>query len=466
MVFSGLPFLYFFLPLALLFGLVLPSRARNAALLTLSLLFYAFGEPKYLPLLIITAASAWGFGLWAEKWRDKKYSRLPLVLCCVLFFGLLIYFKYADFLIDTLNRFGAGLSLLHVALPIGISFYTFQAVSYVADVSWGQVKAERNPLDFAAYLTFFPQLIAGPIVRYSDVRGALKNRKITLEDFSDGAMRFCVGLGKKVLIANVLAETTADFAAAETQSVLFFWLYALCNALTIYFDFSGYSDMAIGLGKIFGFSFPENFRHPFASRSVAEFWRRWHITLGSWFRDYVYIPLGGSRCSLIRQLRNLLVVWAFTGLWHGASWTFVLWGLYFALFLIMERLFLGKLLERLPRVFSHVYVIITVLASFVLFSASSPAEAVAQIGGMLGFSGVPIWNAESLYALKSCAVVLVVSLLGSVPTVPFLLGKLRKMPHGETVCAVLQPVAMLTLLTVSTAFLVAGSFNPFLYFRF
>lgn len=466
MVFSGLPFLYFFLPAALLAGTVLPRKARNAALLVLSLLFYAFGEPKYLPLLVLTAVSAWAFGLWAEKRHGRKGEKLPLLLCCVLSLGLLVYFKYADFLVETLNSFGAGLSLLHVALPIGISFYTFQAISYVADVTREQVRAERNVLDFAAYLTFFPQLIAGPIVRYSDVRAALKGRRITLEGFSSGIVRFCIGLGKKVLVANVLAETTADFAASEMQSVLFCWLYAVCNALTIYFDFSGYSDMAIGLGRMFGFAFPENFQYPFVSRSVGEFWRRWHITLGTWFRDYVYIPLGGNRCSMAKQIRNLLIVWALTGLWHGAAWNFVLWGLYFAVLLISERLFLGKWLERAPQWIAHVYVVLATLVSFVLFSADSPTEAVLQLAGMVGANGAALWDAKSLYVLKNCAVVLAAALLGAVPTVPFIKKKLMAKPWGETACAVVQPVLVLILLVVSTAFFVAGSFNPFLYFRF
>ncbi|MGN0478464.1 MAG: MBOAT family O-acyltransferase [Hominenteromicrobium sp.] len=463
MVFSSLPFLYFFLPAALLLGLAAPRRVRNAALLVLSLLFYFFGEPRFTALLLITAAAAWGCGLWAEK----RGGRLPLLAVCALSLGQLVYFKYADFLIGTVNGvFGARLPLLHLALPIGISFYTFQAISYVADVSAGRVAAARNPIDFAAYLTFFPQLIAGPVVRYSDVQGAIRERRVTLSGFSAGAVRFCVGLGKKVLLANVLAEATADFAAAQTQTVLYTWLYALCNALMIYFDFSGYSDMAIGLGRMFGFDFPENFRYPFASRSVSEFWRRWHITLGTWFRDYVYIPLGGSRCTRPKQVRNLLVVWALTGLWHGASWTFVLWGLYFAVLLILERLFLAKWLARAPRAAAHLYVTLAVLVSFVLFSASSPAQALTQLLALFGLSGAPLWDAETLWALKQYGAVLLVSVLGAVPLVPAAVRKLRARPHGEAVCAVLQPVVMLVLLVASTAYLAAGSFNPFLYFRF
>ena len=466
MVFSGLPFIYFFLPAALIFGIILPVKARNIAVFIFSIFFYAFGEPRYLPLMLLAAISSWGFGLLAEKLRGHKFSKLPLVCSCVLSLSLLAYFKYADFFLDTLNRFGASFSLLHIVLPIGISFYTFQAASYVVDVTRGDIPAERSFIDFAAYLTFFPQLIAGPIVRYSDVREQMKVKHITWDDFAAGALRFSVGLGKKVLIANVLAECTADFAAAQTESVLFYWLYAVCNALNIYFDFSGYSDMAIGLGKMFGFRFPENFNYPFISKTAAEFWRRWHMTLGTWFRDYVYIPLGGSRCVMWKQLRNLLIVWSLTGLWHGAAWNYVLWGLYFGIFLIMERLFLKKWLEKAPRAVSHVYVTVVVLFSFLVFSAASPMDAVTQFGGMLGLNGGPLWNGESLYALRSCGVILLAALVGAMPTVPYVISKLRMNQKCEVVLSVLQPVVTAALLLASTAFLVAGSFNPFLYWQF
>lgn len=466
MVFSGLPFIYFFLPVALLLGVLLPVKWRNLALLVLSLFFYAFGEPRFLPLLMLAAVSSWAFGLLAEKMRGHRLYRLPLILNCIISLGLLAYFKYADFVLGTLRSLGANVSLLHIALPIGISFYTFQAMSYVVDVTRGDVPAERSLIDFAAYLTFFPQLIAGPIVRYSDVREQMKVKNISAELFSSGAVRFCVGLGKKVIVANVLAECTADFAAAEEQSVLFYWLYALCNALNIYFDFSGYSDMAIGLGRMFGFEFPENFRYPFISLSAAEFWRRWHITLGTWFRDYVYIPLGGSRCSVPKQIRNLLVVWALTGLWHGAAWNYVLWGAYFGALLIMERLFLARLLNRAPRVIAHIYVLFAVIFSFLIFSSASPSDAVHQFCGMLGLNGVPLWNTESLYALNGCGVILLCAIIGAMPTVPKLVSLLNTKKSGACVCDILRPIISAALLLVSTAFLVAGSFNPFLYWQF
>ena len=466
MVFSGLPFIYFFLPVALLLGVLLPVKWRNLALLVLSLFFYAFGEPRFLPLLMLAAVSSWAFGLLAEKMRGHRLYRLPLILNCIISLGLLAYFKYADFVLGTLRSLGTNVSLLHIALPIGISFYTFQAMSYVVDVTRGDVPAERSLIDFAAYLTFFPQLIAGPIVRYSDVREQMKVKNISAELFSSGAVRFCVGLGKKVIVANVLAECTADFAAAEEQSVLFYWLYALCNALNIYFDFSGYSDMAIGLGRMFGFEFPENFRYPFISLSAAEFWRRWHITLGTWFRDYVYIPLGGSRCSVPKQIRNLLVVWALTGLWHGAAWNYVLWGAYFGALLIMERLFLARLLNRAPRVIAHIYVLFAVIFSFLIFSSASPSDAVHQFCGMLGLNGVPLWNTESLYALNGCGVILLCAIIGAMPTVPKLVSLLNTKKSGACVCDILRPIISAALLLVSTAFLVAGSFNPFLYWQF
>lgn len=461
MVFAGIPFLYFFLPAAAVAGIFARGKARAVTLLLFSLVFYAFGEPRYVVLMALTALVAWGCGLWAKKRRGK----LPLVIHCCVSVGFLIYFKYADFLLGAVNAaFGTNLPLLRVALPVGISFYTFQSISYVADVTMGRSAAERSPVNFGAYLTFFPQLIAGPIVRYEDIREQMLYGRPTWKNISDGAVRFCIGLGKKVLVANVLAEIAADAAAGE-MSVALVWVLAVSGALTIYFDFSGYSDMAVGLGKLFGVDLPENFRHPFASKSVSEFWRRWHITLGSWFRDYVYIPLGGSRCGKWKQIRNLLVVWALTGLWHGAAWTFVLWGLYFAVFLTLER-FAAGFFRRFPAWLSHVYVVFAVVVSFVLFGAESPAAFAAQLSGMFGFAGLPLWNAETAWILRQYGVLLIAAAVCAFPAVPWVLQKLRALAWGEAVCAYLQPAVMAALLLASTAFLAAGSFNPFLYFRF
>ena len=461
MVFAGIPFLYFFLPAAVVAGIFARGKARAVTLLLFSLVFYAFGEPRYVVLMALTALVAWGCGLWAEA----RGGKLPLVLHCCVSVGFFIYFKYTDFLLGAVNgAFGTNLPLLRVALPVGISFYTFQSISYVADVTMGRIRAERNPINFGAYLTFFPQLIAGPIVRYEDIREQMLFGSPTWKNVSEGAVRFCVGLGKKVLIANVLAEISADAAAGE-MSVALLWVLAVSGALTIYFDFSGYSDMAVGLGRMFGVELPENFRHPFASKSVAEFWRRWHITLGSWFRDYVYIPLGGSRCGVWKQIRNLLVVWALTGLWHGAAWTFVLWGLYFAAFLVLER-FAAGVFRKFPPWLSHVYVVFVVVISFVLFGAESPAVFASQLRGMFGFAGLPLWNAETAWILRQYGVLLIVSAVCAFPLVPWILQKLRALPRWEAVCAYLQPVVMAALLLASTAFLAAGSFNPFLYFRF
>lgn len=459
MVFAGIPFLFFFLPLALLAGLLARGKARCAALFAVSLVFYAFGEPLYVLLMVFVAVTAWAFGLMTKRFRP----RLMLVLNCCVSVGLLLYFKYTDFLISAVNSVsGARLPLLRIALPIGISFYTFQSISYVADVVKGRIPPERNFLVFAAYLTFFPQLIAGPIVRFEDVRAQMISGRVTWKGASDGALRFAVGLGKKVLIANLLAELAKDGAAGS--SVLMLWMTAVGSALMIYFDFSGYSDMAIGLGRMFGVDLPENFRHPFASTSVGEFWRRWHITLGSWFRDYIYIPLGGSRCSPAKQIRNLCVVWALTGLWHGADWVFVLWGLYFAVFLVLER-FVPRL-AKLPRPLAHLYVVLATLVSFVLFNAESAGAFFAQLAGMFGFAGLPLWDAGTAWLLTQYGAVLALAAVGAFPVVPWALDKARAWRCAGTLSAALRPAATLLLLLACTAFLAAGSFSPFLYFRF
>ena len=323
MIFSSIPFLYYFLPLALLLCYLVPSRARNAFLLLASLVFYAWGEPKYLPVMAAATALGYGFGLAIERFR--RFRKPLLVLSIASSLGFLLYFKYADFFLENLNGLGLKVPLLRLALPVGISFYTFQILSYTVDVYRGEVKAQRNPIDLACYVTFFPQLIAGPIVRYKDIAAQLRDRPQNLDNLRLGTGRFLVGLGKKVLLANLLGEVCAAWRVTADPSVLFSWLYALSYTLHIYFDFSGYSDMAIGLGKLFGFSFPENFNYPYISRSITEFWRRWHMSLGTWFRDYVYIPLGGNRKGKGRQFLNILIVWMLTGFWHGAAWNFLLW---------------------------------------------------------------------------------------------------------------------------------------------
>ena len=376
MLFSSIPFLFYFLPCVFVLYFLVPMRWKNTVLLLASLFFYAWGEPKFVVFMLASIVQGYVLARLVEKYRaDRGRAKLFLTLSLVFSLGLLGYCKYADFFLSGFNALtGLHIPLLRVALPIGISFYTFQILSYVVDVYRGDVKAQRNFIDLAAYIAMFPQLIAGPIVRYSDIASQLEHRTHSLADVAAGARRFVLGLGKKVLLANVFYELITTFKASGDRSVLFYWLYAAACVLNIYFDFSGYSDMAIGLGRIFGFRYLENFDYPYISASITEFWRRWHMSLGSWFRDYVYIPLGGNRVSKTKWLRNILVVWLLTGLWHGAAWNFVLWGLFFAVFLTAEKLWYGRALAK-TRVFKHIYVLLLVVVSFVLFDANSVGEA-------------------------------------------------------------------------------------------
>lgn len=465
MVFSGIPFLYYFLPCALALYLISPKRLKNAALLLASVFFYAWGEPKYIILMLFTITQGYIFGLLIEKYRGAKKSKVFLISSVALSLALLCCFKYADFFISNFNvATGISLPLLKLALPVGISFYTFQLISYTIDVYRGEA-AQHNYVDLAAYITMFPQLIAGPIVRYSDIAVPLKNRQHSIEMTSDGIRRFILGLGKKVLIANVLGELCAAFKASDDKSVMFFWLYAVSYSLHIYFDFSGYSDMAIGLGKILGFSFMENFNYPFISSSITEFWRRWHMSLGTWFRDYVYIPLGGSRVGSLRLLLNILVVWMLTGFWHGAAWNFVIWGLFFAVLLIIEKLFLLKGLNSC-KVIGHIYVMFFVIISFVIFDASSLSGAASYIGAMLGAGGYPLVSYEGFYYLRSYAVVIVTAIIGSTPLVKTAVNRVKSSRIGNLAVNCIEPFFLIFLLLLSTAYIVDGSFNPFLYFRF
>ena len=444
---------------------VCPRRFRNGVLLAASLVFYAWGEPKFVWFMLLSIAQGYGFGLLAERWKnDPKRKNLPLAASLCISLGLLGWCKYAGFFAQNLRQLtGWDIPVIRVALPIGISFYTFQIISYVVDVWRGTVPAQKNLIDLAAYIAMFPQLIAGPIVRYADVREQLHTRRTTGQDLAAGLSRFVAGLSKKVLLANTLYALVTQFKAAGQRTVLFCWLYALAYVLHLYFDFSGYSDMAIGLGRIFGFHFPENFQYPYISRSVTEFWRRWHISLGTWFRDYVYIPLGGNRVPRARWVLNLAVVWALTGLWHGAAWNFVAWGLLFAVLLLAEKLWLGKWLHRHPAL-GHFYVLAAVLASFVLFDADSVAGALGVLAGMAGLAGLPAADALSLYCLRSYAVLLLLAAVGSTPWPQRLWQRLTG--RAPWLCAVLGPVGLAVLLVLDTAFLVDGSFNPFLYFRF
>ena len=462
LLFSGIPFLFYFLPAVLILYFLVPRALKNTVLLLFSLVFYAWGEPKYVFLMIATIGLFYGCGLAIGKCEESpKWKKFWLILSIVISLGLLGVFKYADFLIDSVNAVtGAGFSLLKLALPIGISFYTFQCLSYTIDVYRGNAEPQKNIISFGAYVSLFPQLIAGPIVRYVDVARELDHRTHSLEDFALGMRRFLVGLGKKVLIANQLGALTDIFRNTADKSVLFYWMYAIAFALHIYFDFSGYSDMAIGLGRVFGFHFIENFNYPYLSRSIAEFWRRWHMSLGSWFRDYVYIPLGGNRVGKGRWVFNILVVWMLTGLWHGAAWNFVLWGLLYAVFLLLEKWV--PALQKMPDVLKRIYVLLVVVLGFVLFNATSLSQAMGDIAGMFGFGGVPLVSAPALYYLRSYGFVFILAIIGATPIVRDTAAKAEKTTVGK----ILEPIIMILLLLICTAYLVDGSFNPFLYFRF
>ena len=467
MVFSSIAFLYFFLPATLIAYFAVPKKLKNAVLLLSSLVFYFYGEQMYVFLMIGNTVAAYVFALLIEKTRGRALSKIFLALSVAVSVLTLGFFKYSDFFIESVNALsGAKIGALGLALPIGISFYTFQTMSYVIDVYRGKAAAQKNIINLATYVSLFPQLIAGPIVRYTEIEKELRERRVTLEGFSSGVFRFAVGMAKKVIVADNLYRLTESFRSSDAKSVAFYWIYAVAFSLYIYFDFSGYSDMAIGLGKMFGFSFPENFDYPYISGSVSEFWRRWHITLGAWFRDYLYIPLGGNKVKIPRWILNIFVVWMLTGLWHGASWNFVLWGLYFGVLLIIEKLFLARALEKLPRVVSHIYLILAVVLGFVLFNAESLSGAVSDVCAMFGAGGLPFWTGETGYYLSGYAVILVFAIVGATPAVKALVKKICSSPIGEKVMNVLRPVALAAILVVCTAYFADNSFSPFLYFRF
>ncbi len=466
MLFSSIPFLYYFLPLVLLFYFAVPKALKNTVLLLFSLAFYAWGEPMYVFLMIATVGVNYLLGLLIEKFRGKVLSKIFVILSVTLSLGVLGYFKYADFFIENFNAVtGLSVKLLDIALPIGISFYTFQILSYTVDVYRGDVRAQKNPITLGAYISLFPQLIAGPIVRYSDVEKQLQERTHSFDKFSLGVRRFIFGLSKKIILANTLGELCEAFHMSNDKSVLFYWLFVISYMLQIYFDFSGYSDMAIGLGKMLGFDFMENFRYPFISRSVSEFWRRWHISLGTWFRDYVYIPMGGNRVKKIRLLVNIFTVWFLTGFWHGAEWNFIIWGIYFAVLLLAEKYFLSKYLEK-TKILSHIYVLFLVAISFAIFSANGLRESFSTVGGMFGAGAIPFISKEFIYNLRSYGLILVISMLASTPLFVKLTEKLSSNKKAKAVIDILEIPVLLILLFIVTSYLADGSFNPFLYFRF
>lgn len=466
MVFSSTIFLCVYLPLVLLGYYICPKKGRNLFLLIASLVFYAWGEPKYVFLMIFSILVNYIFGRLMDKNRGRqKRMKLLLVLSVVIDLGLLSVFKYTDFIITNVNAiFGANFDLLNIALPIGISFYTFQAMSYTIDVYRNDVRVQKNLIDFGMYITMFPQLIAGPIVRYADVQDQLAERSVTTADFSEGVMRFVVGLGKKVLLANQMGAVWSEiYALGGDVSALMAWTGAIAYTFQIYFDFSGYSDMAIGLGRMFGFKFPENFRYPYQSVSITDFWRRWHITLSTWFKEYLYIPLGGNRRGLARQALNLLIVWSLTGFWHGAGWNFVLWGLYYFVILFIEKLFLLKALEKLPKFFRHVYALLLIIIGWVIFASDDVSVLLPFLGSMFGANGAI--GGMDVYTLLTKAALLVICCIASTE-LPKKLFLSAAGAMNEKAAFTLKSVLTIALLALSMILLIGDSYNPFLYFRF
>ena len=452
MLFSSITFLFYFLPIVLLCYFVLFKKHKNTVLLVASLFFYFYGEPKYILVLLFSCLINYISGRLIEKMT--KYRTLILVIDLVISFGLLFYFKYFGFLIDNLNTvFSLEMVIPNIVMPIGISFFTFQATSYTIDIYRGEVKSAKNFWTFATYLSLFPQLVAGPIVRYETVQNELEQRKESKETFAAGVKRFTIGLAKKVLLANVLGELVAILAEGTASSILSYWIQAIAITLQLYFDFSGYSDMAIGLGLMFGFHFLENFNYPLIAKSITDFWRRWHISLSSWFKDYVYIPLGGNRKGIIRQCINILIVWCLTGLWHGASWNFVIWGLYFGVLLIIEKTLLKKVLKLHPHL-ARVYTFILIVISFVIFHFDDYHELIQFLKGMFGNLTIPLVTHETIYYLRSYGVVLLVSLFAISPLGKQLVNSLAQKPRFKRVIDVLEIGYYFALLFISVSFLV------------
>lgn len=468
MLFSSIVFLFTFLPAVVILYYLLPVRFRNVILLLASLVFYAWGEPVYLFLMLLSILFNYFSGLdIARNLQDKRAAKRSLVFNLIINLAVLGFFKYEGFVLDTLN----GILPVHISyhalpLPIGISFYTFQILSYIIDVYRGNVKVQTNLPNFALYVTVFPQLIAGPIVQYADVDEQLASREVSRTKFGEGSMYFIRGLAKKVLLANTsgMIFTEVSGLAKGNIAVMTAWLGAFAYMFQIYFDFSGYSDMAIGLGKMFGFEFNMNFNYPYVSKSITEFWRRWHISLSSWFRDYVYIPLGGNRVSKIKHIRNLLIVWFLTGLWHGAAWNFVAWGLYYGVILIIEKYLLSPVLDRLPDVVRHIYSIVLVVIGWVLFFSSSFGQAADYIRVMFGAGAHGFADRESMYLLTSNLILWLILIFGSTPLVHFRYEHMLRTKKWNT--TIINSVVYVALFIVCIAYLVTETYNPFLYFRF
>lgn len=465
MLFTSISFLYYFLPALIIIYFITPKKYKNIILLIASLLFYFYGEPKYVFLMIAEIIIAYIGAILIDKYKNQSKNILITTLFIHVF--LLIIFKYTDFIIQTINDISnANIKLLNIALPIGISFYTFQIISYIIDVYNGKVNVQKNIIKLATYVSLFPQLVAGPIVRYQTVEKELDDRVHSFNNFAYGIRRFTIGLAKKVLIANALGELCSKTFLADEKTIVFFWIFGISYMLQLYFDFSAYSDMAIGLGRIFGFHFPENFNYPYISKSITEFWRRWHISLSTWFKDYVYIPLGGNREGKYKQIRNILIVWLLTGIWHGANWTFLIWGLLFGIILIIEKIWLNKFMEKLPSFIRRIYVLFIVMILFIIFSSDNMSVALTNIKGLFGMNGEAFVNDYTLHYLKSYLPVLIIALLGSTPFIKILIDKLRKNKYVNNIINILEPILIVVILVVVTSYLIDNSYNPFLYFRF
>lgn len=465
MLFTSISFLYYFLPVLILIYFLTPKKYKNIILLIASLVFYFYGEPKYVFLMIIEIIIAYIGAILIDKYKNQSKNILITTLFIHIF--LLIIFKYTDFIIQAINDISnANIKLLNIALPIGISFYTFQIISYVIDVYNGKVKVQKNIIKLATYVSLFPQLVAGPIVRYQTVEKELDDRVHSFNNFAYGIRRFTIGLAKKVLIANALGELCTKAFVLNETTVIFYWIFGISYMLELYFDFSAYSDMAIGLGRIFGFHFPENFNYPYISKSITEFWRRWHISLSTWFKDYVYISLGGNRDGKYKQIRNILIVWLLTGIWHGANWTFLIWGLLFGIILIIEKLWLNKFMEKLPSFIRRIYVLFNVMILFIIFNSDNMQVALTSIKGLFGMNGEVFINDYTLHYLKSYSLVLIIALLGSTPLIKILIDKLRKNKYLNNIINILEPILIVVILFVVTSYLIDNSYNPFLYFRF
>lgn len=467
MVFSSISFLYYFLPMVLLIYFIVPNNFKNFILFLSSFLFYFYGEPKYILILILSSIVNYSFALIIDKELLESKRKLYLILSVIINISVLFYYKYSNFFIDNINLlFKTNINFLKVIMPIGISFFTFQGMSYVIDVYRKDVKANKSFIAFSTYLCLFPQLIAGPIVRYVTIEEELKSREHSFDLFSKGVQRFVIGLSKKVLLANILGELSNLLLNSNNITVLSYWIIAIVFTLQIYFDFSGYSDMAIGLGFMFGFKFLENFNYPLIASSITDFWRRWHISLSSWLRDYVYIPLGGNRVSSTKWIRNIFIVWFLTGFWHGASWNFIFWGLYFAVILVIEKTLLSNFLKR-HKIFSHLYTIFLIIISFVIFNADSFSEVLNFLKSMFNInSSLELFNFETIYYLKSYLTIIIIGILAATPFPALFINKLKNSSNYKAFLNFIEPFYYIALLLIVTAFLIDGSFNPFLYFRF